>query len=552
MKKNHSYILLIFILILFGCKNEHYTLDKLKVNKKIDESMKVSKVSDISYICQQSGCYIEDNLYVIAYCSSFGDFCVLRCFDASTGEFVWEKYVEGCGHANAICFRPIDRRLYIADSIDTHAKKGLNNTISVIEYDNIENGIVEVIESPARGGIYSIAYDMGTDTFYSTNFTGIKEGEANVIFSYNGIFESVKKEIILLDDYTVMNDPHESSQGVQCVCDGIAYIPYYEPEEIIAGFDLDTGELVVAYEIPQIVDGYQCFELQGIIYNYNVNKFVIVEAAALIECLSYFSVGNVIDKKDLVVADCKLITEMPSIWALSGCYIEDGLYIISHVSFDGMNLILRCIDSKSGHYVWTKIVQGVSYANSICFNPKNRHLFIADCFTYSNENEIRNRIAVLDYDNIERGIIKIVSSPARGGIYSIAYDNNTETFYSTNFLGHVEGDANILVAYTGEFEDVSKEILLDDLTVRNEQQYETMGVQCVVDGVAWFLYHRPYNVIAGYDVCTGEMKFARFIPEKTIEKADVGRPESIMYKYDDKVEKFYIQTASAIVEIIQN
>lgn len=489
------------------------------------------EISAIPFWASQSACYTENGQYIICYPSSFEDILLLRCYDRGKNSFIWKKLIKGCGHANSICFRPSDRKLYIANC--TNAGQTAN-IISVIELDNIEKGVIDVIQSPARGGICSIAYDRENDTFYSTNYVGINEGDANILFSYNGIFDSVKEETVL-DDLTVRSETHYLSQGVQLVINGIAYIPYYKPSQIIAGFDLKTGERVVTSRIPVEIDGHDIIELEGITYDYETQSFIIVDAFGFIESRTLFN-------------DYAYVVEIPFCWAMSGCYIEDGKYVIAYTSSDGSALILRCYDADKSSTIWTKEINEIRYANSICFRKQDRFLYLADCYTYADSSDISNRICVLDYDNIDKGVIKIIQSPARGGIYSIGYDEDNDIFYSTNYIGRNEGEANVLFSYNGIFESIKSEILIDDLSYRKEPLFQTMGVQCIVGGVAYYLYSSPFFLVAGYDVSTGAKIFSYLIPEISIEGKLVIRPESILYNSD--LNKVYIQTATAILECL--
>lgn len=188
----------------------------------------------------------------------------------------------------------------------------------------------------------------------------------------------------------------------------------------------------------------------------------------------------------------------------------------------------------------------IKYANSICFRPNDRRLYIADCYTYAREDSITNRICILDYDDIEKGIVEVIEPVRRGGIYSIGYDIENDVFYSTNYLGKTEGETNVIFAYNGIFESVKDEIVIDDLTVRNRPFYETMGVQCVKDNVAYVLYSYPDYVVTGYDLETGNLVLNYIVPNKTSdsEKAVI-RPETIIYNVD--INEILIQTTTGIV-----
>lgn len=274
--------LLMFILQSIAAYGAEYidSLDDTFIQKDKIAKGEFSVLSTLSDNGTQGCCYTENGLYVICCASSKSDNLRLRCYDSKSKEFVWDKTINGGAHGNAICFRPYDRRLYIADCFSYESRGVLKNTISVVDYDNIDAGVIEVITSPARGGIYSIAYDEKTDIFYSTNYRGSTEGNSNALFSYDGVFETVRN-VVYLDDFTARFVPVHSSQGVQCVVDGIAYIPYYSPKPVIAGYDILTGKLLFAEVIPWKVDEYDVCELQSVMYN-NDNKTICILSSSVL------------------------------------------------------------------------------------------------------------------------------------------------------------------------------------------------------------------------------------------------------------------------------
>lgn len=224
----------------------------------------------------QGGCWIENNRYVFGSPLA-NNMCRLYEWDAAANSIIRAVDVEGY-HANAIAFDPSDRYLYIADCLD--ANNNYCNTITVIDYDRMT--FVTRITAPVTQ-IYSIAFDRDTNTFYSTNFTGTTEGVANVITEYNGIFESVKRQI-LLDDLTVRYDIHHSSQGVQCVKGGIAYIPYYDPSRTIVGYNLATGKRIIVANIPEYLNNYKYTgELEAITYNEMNDSYIVFAAGKAFE-----------------------------------------------------------------------------------------------------------------------------------------------------------------------------------------------------------------------------------------------------------------------------
>lgn len=210
------------------------------------------KITSDTYM--QGGCYTENGRFVIYIAENGTDYGVLQCVDSTTHEIVWTSARLQLYHANAIAFRPADRKLYIAPCYTESDASVLLNTIIVVDYDT--HTIERTIASPAPGGIYSLAYDAGTDTFYSTNYRGTTEGQANALYKYDGVFESLNSTVIL-DDMTVRGDIVSSSQGVQCVADGIAYIPYYTPNKCIVGYSLEDGSRVSVSNLPRTTNLYR-------------------------------------------------------------------------------------------------------------------------------------------------------------------------------------------------------------------------------------------------------------------------------------------------------
>ncbi len=230
----------------------------------------------------QGGCYTEEGRYVICFSSSTSNNLILKCLDSNTMQFLWSVSINEGKHGNAICFRPADRCLYIADCFSYDSRSVLDKTISVVDYDHPEAGVIETIVSPARGGIYSIAYDREADTFYSINYRGTVEGDANALFSYDGVFESVR-QMVCLDDFSARFVPAHSSQGVQCIADGIAYVPYYAPEPIVAGYDLYTGKLLFAEKIPKSIGGSKIGELESVLYNEDSKNIWILTSKMILQ-----------------------------------------------------------------------------------------------------------------------------------------------------------------------------------------------------------------------------------------------------------------------------
>lgn len=385
----------------------------------IKETTDVRLVTKIPAWLPQCACYVEDGLCLIPYSSTLNDYIILRCYDTQNNAYIWEKYIEGCGHANSICFRPDDRRIYIAECYE---EEGLSKKVAVIDYDNIDKGVVDVInvDLPKDENLYSIAYDEGEDTFYGFS----KNEEGNKLYSFEGVFDEINGNLIL--DDPEFNDVQRSMQGVQFVINNIAFLVYYSPDKMITGYDVDTGEKKFAYRFPDQVDNggsmIEFGELESIAYDKDCNQFYIIssdnifQGTFLSEIIGtpdgeYAYEGVVeISEKEIV-----LKTEIPQRWALSGCWVEDGIYIVCYATTFAEKYHLICYDMNQSKYIWKKeIDSNGGYANSICFRPQDRKLYIVDSYTNSvNQYELKNTISVVDYDNIDEGIIETII--LRGG-----------------------------------------------------------------------------------------------------------------------------------------
>ena len=208
--------------------NRGYPLTDLILDGKITSSNRI-----------QGGCYTENGNFVIYIAEHESDYGVLQCVNMDDYAIKWTSPRLKLYHGNAIAFRPNDRKLYIAPCYAQEDTSTLLNKILVVDYDEHQS-IESEITPPGPGGIYSIAHDRETDVFYSTNYRGTAEGSANALYEYTGVFDSVNR-VILLDDLSARGKIVASSQGVQCVADGIAYIPYYSPHKCIIGYSLETG-----------------------------------------------------------------------------------------------------------------------------------------------------------------------------------------------------------------------------------------------------------------------------------------------------------------------
>lgn len=544
-------IVCIIGILLLGCsgnKGKIIWKDNEKSEKSMSELQGYSLLTDIPNWSVQGGCYIEDGLFITAYGSQQMDRTILRCYDSINDTVKWQNEIDGCGMSGTIAFRPKDRKLYVANVYDETCN--LTNKISVIDYDHIDDGVIDVITSPARGGLTGVGYDIENDVFYSTNYMGVNDGEANVLFVYEGLFDSVKQEIVL-DDFTVRYDKHLSNQGINCIVEDIAYIVYHSHDNslfVVAGYDIVDGSLVQAYEIPGKIGVYDVIEPEALLYLTDENRFVLQDAYGLIDCVNIISGERNanIDKTNIPECQCRYISLFPQIWALCGCYAEEDVFIVGYVATDGSRFVIRGYNCKNEEWIWLKEYENIGYVNSICFRSKDRKLYLSNSYTYAeSSDDLESTILVLDYDNLDAGVIDIIQSPARGGIYSIAYDKDMDTFYSTNYIDNEEGEANILFSYNDVFDSVRDETVLGDLAVRSDSHFSQLGVNCVHDGTAWITYYNPEKVIASYDITTGLFKSAYKLPEKTEDGVTIGEIEKLIYNSDEDI--YILQTASNFV-----
>lgn len=208
-------IIVVIFLTFAGCTNNIQDTKEQRESsdysncKNIIETDNISLMSKIPTCIVQGGCYVENGLYIIQTCSSFGDFTVLRCFDSNSNNYIWEKYIEGGGHANSICFRPQDRKLYIAECYSSDGLR--SNKIFTVDYDNIESGIIDTIIAPIPEGkdIYSIAYDRENDIFYGLSAV---DGKIKyTLYTFQGVFKELREQIVLKD--SKLRDKDRSIQG---------------------------------------------------------------------------------------------------------------------------------------------------------------------------------------------------------------------------------------------------------------------------------------------------------------------------------------------------
>lgn len=227
----------------------------------------------------QGACWVDAHNYVFAIPDT-PTTCNVYKWDESTHTLSDPVNLQ-VYHANSIAYNPTNGYLYFADAITNDGQGDLLNTITVVRYSDLS--FVKRITSPAEGGIYSVAYDRDTNTFYSTNYRGNTEGQANALYEWNGEFESVNRKIIL-DDLTVRFNPTSSSQGVQCVVNGVAYIPYYEISRVVVGYNLTDGKKVSVSNIPRCLNGYRhARELEAVTYNYDTKQYIVFNSNTAFE-----------------------------------------------------------------------------------------------------------------------------------------------------------------------------------------------------------------------------------------------------------------------------
>lgn len=219
----------------------------------------------------QGACYIGNNRIVAYYNIGGTDTGTLRCYDLSSYSVLWSYPILGY-HGNSVSYRPVDNSVYIVGCFIDSDQITLIPTVVRVDLSN-PSVVAEVITAPVSG-IYSAAYDSDTDTFYSINYRGTTEGEANRLYRWNGKFESIASYIDLQDYPSVLYGT--STQGIQCIHAGVGYIATYTWNQSgIFGYDLNTGKLVTSGEFNKVFNGYRRIqEHENIMYDSDNDRFI--------------------------------------------------------------------------------------------------------------------------------------------------------------------------------------------------------------------------------------------------------------------------------------
>ena len=250
------------------------------------------------------GCYIGNNHVAVYYSYDTSDVGMLDILDAETFERISSTSLR-LRHGNSLTFNPNDNCIYSCacfSSIDTSV---LIPDIDVIDVSDIMTPqIIETKTPPLPSystGIYSLAYDIITDSFYAICARGSTSGEYNRLIKYNNDLTQIVDETILAG--TIRG---ASSQGVQAVYNNIAYLLYYTPTfRAVYTFDVETGETLNVYSLPTLVNGYRYIgEVQNVFYNTDNQKWYVGSRYAgsgvrgrlaynIVECGFYKSLPNI-------------------------------------------------------------------------------------------------------------------------------------------------------------------------------------------------------------------------------------------------------------------
>ena len=243
---------------------------RLTSPKILSGNLLLEEIRDSDYTLQGS-CYVGNNTIVAYLASSVTDTGKLVAYNLQTYTKLWEYSILGY-HGNSLCYRPADNCVYIC-AMAPVGSSDLFNTIVVV--DLADPSQVARIITPPVATLYSIAYDADLDKFYSINERGTVEGVANLLYAYNGIFESI--------DYTVQLElypataAHSSSQGVTFAKNGIVYYFGYEYDyPNLLGADAKTGKAVLIAQTPDFVNEYrEVGEEQQLLYDWEHDRYIL-------------------------------------------------------------------------------------------------------------------------------------------------------------------------------------------------------------------------------------------------------------------------------------
>ena len=183
-------------------------------------------------------------------------------------------------------------------------------------------------------------------------------------------------------------------------------------------------------------------------------------------------------------------------------YAENGKYILSLLNGKDNTVNLICLDINTFTIYWNIIIPA-NHANSVVFNPNDRKIYIAACFTFENPGTLIPAIYVVDYDNPNNGIIDTITAPV-DGIYSIALDKENNKWYSINYRGTELGKYNRVYVYNGIFESVEKTIDLKNYPYINGEFPSWQGITMVKDGVIYGIIYSPISALVAWDL-TGNL-----------------------------------------------
>lgn len=179
-------------------------------------------------------------------------------------------------------------------------------------------------------------------------------------------------------------------------------------------------------------------------------------------------------------------------------YAENGKYILSLLNGKDNTVNLICLDINTFTIDWNIIISA-NHANSVVFNPNDRKIYIAACFTFENQGTLIPTIYVVDYDNPNNGIIDTITAPV-DGIYSIALDKENNKWYSINYRGTELGKYNRVYVYNGIFESVEKTIDLKNYPSINGEFPSWQGITMVKDGVIYGIIYSPISALVAWDL----------------------------------------------------
>lgn len=236
-------------------------------------------------------CYIGNDRVVVYYSKSGSNTGVLTCYNLSTFTKVWSNSINGY-HGNSVTYNPENNNLYICGCMDNTNNNRIN---AILEIDaDAPSVVIREITLPDITECYSLIYDKDSHKFYATPYVGTTPGSSNIMCVFNETLDE------LLETKTLPIYPATtyqlSTQGVQMVKDGVAYVISYSMTcQALWGYDTTTGELVTTAMLPRFINTCRGVgEPETLFYDYD-NDRVIMESLFMTTGIANYWVMNLFE-----------------------------------------------------------------------------------------------------------------------------------------------------------------------------------------------------------------------------------------------------------------